>query len=198
MISPENITNFNRTEAELEEFLLFAILVAGKSAKTQAKKLEAFLSFKTNLGLPSDTTPFQFLEFLNKGVCVCLTIRLHKLGQYKRLENAFRGILEFKGKLSTITIDELESIKGIGSKTSRFFILHSRPNQQIAVLDTHILKWLNNLGYNVPKSTPSKKYYTIIENYFLDEADKRQTTPANLDLHIWTDYSNKAKSIKQS
>lgn len=33
MIVPEQITNFNRSQAELEEFALFSILVAGKSAK---------------------------------------------------------------------------------------------------------------------------------------------------------------------
>lgn len=41
MIVPEQITNFNRSQAELEEFALFSILVAGKSAKVainQAKR----------------------------------------------------------------------------------------------------------------------------------------------------------------
>ena len=39
MITPTTITNYNRTEAELEEFLMFAILVAGKGAEQQALKL---------------------------------------------------------------------------------------------------------------------------------------------------------------
>jgi len=197
MISPENITNFNRTEAELEEFLLFAILVAGKNAKTQAKKLDAFLSFKSNLGLPDDTTPFQFLEFLNKGVWLWNTIRLHKLGQYKRLESAFKGILDFKGRLSTITAEELESVKGIGSKTSRFFILHSRPDQQIAVLDTHILKWLAKATrIGMPKATPSsKKKYRELEQLFLTEASIRNIKPADLDLQIWKEYSKNTQKV---
>lgn len=194
MINPENITNFNRTEEELEEFLMFAILVAGKKAKQQAKKLDAFLSFKSNLGLPDDTTPFEFLEYISKGVWLWNTMKLHKLGQYKRLESAFKGILQFKGKLSTITIDELESVKGIGSKTARFFILHSRPDQEIAVLDTHILKWLAKATrIGMPKSTPSsKKKYKELEQLFLTEASIRNLKPADLDLQIWTEYAQKA------
>jgi hypothetical protein len=52
MITPTTITNYNRTEEELEEFLLFSILVAGKGAEQQAKKLDAFLAFikKHNFG----------------------------------------------------------------------------------------------------------------------------------------------------
>jgi thermostable 8-oxoguanine DNA glycosylase len=186
MITPTTITNFNRTEAELEEFLLFAILVAGKGAEQQAKKLEAFLkhSMYEYVGMP-----FDHIAFLNHWDSLETQMREFKLGQYKRIGHAFREILKFKNRLKLISLEELESVKGIGSKTARFFILHSRPNSNCAVLDTHILKWLKNLGYNVPKSTPSKKYYNQIENWFLDEADKRNVSPADLDLMIWKSYA---------
>jgi thermostable 8-oxoguanine DNA glycosylase len=193
MITPTTITNFNRTEAELEEFLMFAILVAGKGAEQQAKKLEAFLDDKKILGLPSDTTPFQYIQFLSSmSGMLDRAMKMHKLGQYNRISNAFKGIIQFKGRLSQVTIDELESIKGIGSKTARFFILHSRPNQKVAVLDTHILKWMKALGHNVPKATPSKKKYGIIEKIFLCMAEAREMSVADLDLHIWKTYAQKA------
>jgi hypothetical protein len=38
-VDPYNITKYNRTEAELECFLLFCIVVAGKTAYIQARKL---------------------------------------------------------------------------------------------------------------------------------------------------------------
>ena len=192
MIIPTEITNYNRTEAELEEFLMFAILVAGKGAKQQSKKLEQFLNLKSKLGLPSDTTPFQYLTFLCNMQDMRTPMKVCKLGQYNRIENAFRGILQFKGKLSTVTVEELESIKGIGSKTARFFVLHSRPNQKVAVLDTHILKWMKSLGHNVPKTTPSKKKYGIIEKVFLCIAEARGMSIADLDLMIWKSFSQKA------
>lgn len=195
MITPTNITNYNRTQAELEEFLMFAILVAGKTAKTQANKLESFLSAKKDLGLPNDTTPFEFLDYLINGGFFSMLMMKHKLGQYKRLTHAFIGILNFKGKLDTVTLEELESVRGIGSKTARFFLLHSRPNQRIAALDTHILKFMAEKGYNVPKSTPSKKKYGQIEKDFLTECDKAGKSVADMDLEIWKSYATKIENL---
>ena len=197
MITPTTITNYNRTEAELEEFLLFAILVAGKKAEMQAKKLDSFL-FQSGL---CKMTPFEAIEHLlklgesryytigNNPLVICM--KGHKLGQYKRLYNAFKGILKFKGNLKNVTIEQLESVNGIGPKTARFFILHSRPDAKVAVLDTHILKWLNEKGYKVPKATPPKKKYGEIEKLFLTEAINHQMTPADLDLSIWKSYATK-------
>lgn len=192
MITPTTITNYNRTEAELEEFLMFAILVAGKGAEQQAKKLDQFLKIKSKLGLPSDTTPFQYLTFLCNMQDMVTPMKVCKLGQYNRIEKAFRGILQFKDNLKNVSVEDLESIKGIGSKTARFFILHSRPDAKVAVLDTHILKWLNEQGYNAPKATPPKKKYSELEKIFLTEAWKREMTPADLDLTIWKSYATKA------
>lgn len=190
MIEPTKITNYNRTQAELEEFLLFAILVAGKTAKTQAEKLEAFLKSKKHVGLPSDTTPFQYLIYLTNLQDMVTPMKAYKLGQYNRIEKAFRGILQFQGKLDSVTLDDLESIEGIGPKTARFFLLHSRPNQKVAALDTHILKFLAMMGYKVPKATPSnKKKYRKIELGFLAECERLEKDPATLDLQIWKAYS---------
>ena len=190
MIDPTKITNYNRTEAELEEFLLFCIMVAGKNAKQTAKKLDEFL-FGT-LGIIS---PFNWVLSMvdigkvSENFPLECAMKRHKLGQYKRLEKAFTGILQFKNRLKEVSVEELESVSGIGSKTSRFFVLHSRPNQQLAVLDTHILKWMDAQGYDVPKSTPPKGRYAIIEKQFLTECAKAGKTPAELDLEIWKSYS---------
>jgi len=189
MITPTTITNYNRTEEELEEFLMFAILVAGKGAEQQARKLDEFL--KRCMWEQIDK-PFAHIEFLNKNGWLEIHMKEFKLGQYKRIGHAFTEILKFKGRLKTVTIEELESISGIGSKTARFFILHSRPDAKVAVLDTHILKWMSEKGYKVPKATPAKKKYAEIEKLFLTEAINHQMTPADLDLTIWKSYATKA------
>lgn len=191
MIDPTKITNYNRTESELEEFLVFAILVAGKTAKTQAKKLEQFLSTTKEFGLPSGTTALEYISYLSKGNYLSSVMVNCKLGQYNRLEKAFEGILQFKGKLKTISVSELESISGIGSKTARFFVLHSQKDARVACLDVHILKWLREQGYSAPKQTPTKKRYAILEAIFLTEAWKREMNPADLDLMIWKSFSQK-------
>ena len=115
MITPTNITNYNRTQAELEEFLMFAIIVAGKTAKTQAEKLNQFLASAK----VCEISPFEWIEKLiarshDCGLMDCM--KHYKLGQYNRLDKAFKGILQFKGKLDSVTLDELESIEGIGPK----------------------------------------------------------------------------------
>ena len=201
MITPNQITNFNRSEDELEEFLLFSILVAGKGAEQQAKKLDSFIGHAM---MVVGISPFDWLQHLvdmekdnpyyneNKNPLMSCMVN-HKLGQYKRLYKAFKGILDFKGRLSKVTIDELESVYGVGSKTARFFVLHSRPDAQVACLDTHILKWMDGQGYkNIPKATPPKKKYAEIEKLFLQEAIRHQMTPADLDLTIWKSYATKA------
>lgn len=188
MITPTEITNYNRTEAELEEFLMFAILVAGKNSKMQAQKLENFLNpMMSTMGL----TPFGVLEHMIKTASLGTQMKFARLGQYKRIETAFRQILTFKGDLKKVSIQDLESVKGIGSKTARFFILHSRKDVKCAVLDVHILKWLREQGYNAPKQTPSKKKYGLLEQIFLTEAWKHEMTPADLDLMIWKSFSQK-------
>ena len=62
-IDPYNITNFNRTEEELQLFLLFCIVVAGKTAYIQADKLEQFIcSVNERLMMPLHVSPFQTIK----------------------------------------------------------------------------------------------------------------------------------------
>jgi thermostable 8-oxoguanine DNA glycosylase len=82
-------------------------------------------------------------------------------------------------------VEELEKIPGLGLKTSRFFLLHSRKDQQVAVLDTHILRWMRSRGWKAPKATPPLKKYKELEVAFLMECVWSGMTPATLDLFIW-------------
>lgn len=190
MINPDNITNYNRTIEEAEEFLLFSIMVAGKNAKTTAKKLDSFLNLKKIFGMER-MLPFQFIERLSNGNLLDLAIRNAKLGQYKRIKKAFEGVLQFKGwKIFSVKPQDLESVKGIGPKTARFFILHTQRGVSHAVLDTHILRWLRDHGVDAPKSTPSGKKYLELENKFLTYAKEYEINPAELDIQIWKSYSN--------
>lgn len=193
MIDPTKVTKFDRTEAELEEFLLFCVCVAGKTAKTQARLLEGFLTnlreVSKQLTGKSDQTPFQLIYNADSIGALRSEIEKSRLGQYNRLEKSFRKTHDFIGKLKTITIDELETIPGIGPKTSRFFLLHSRKNQNIAVLDTHILHYMRDNGLTSLSVTPSKKEYALVEQTFLNHASSINKSIADLDLEIWTKYS---------
>lgn len=193
MIDPRDVTKYDRTTAELEEFLLFAVVVAGKTAMRQAQALEVFLN-----SLPGTGTPFERLEpLVNLSGSSSRPHLIHylqhsKLGQYTRIEKAFRDVVtNLKGKLDTCTIADLEAIHGIGAKTARFFILHTRQNQRIAVLDTHALKHLNKNNVVAPKGTPgSGPEYQRLESEFLKLYDASgYTNLADYDLMIWRLYS---------
>jgi thermostable 8-oxoguanine DNA glycosylase len=169
-------------------------MVAGKKANQTAKKLHLFLSKMPTFGF--EGTPFEFIQYLEKCNLLLSVLMSCKIGQYNRIQKAFEGILQFKGKLNSVKVFELESVKGIGPKTARFFILHSRPNTNLAVLDTHILHWLRDHGVNAPTSTPSAKKYLKLEKRFLWYASVYGITPAELDLQIWTTYSKQKLKTK--
>lgn len=179
MIDPTNPTNYNRTQSELEEWLLFCVVVAGKSSFQQAKKLDEFLS------LEEFGSPFQkIFQMFCRGTLVD-NLKKVRMGQYERIGYIF-GVLSHY-KISDITLAVLEGIKGIGPKTARFYFLHSFPDMEIAVLDVHILSWLREHGYAAPKSTPNLKKYLALEKIFLSEAKKRNMSAAELDIQIWND-----------
>jgi thermostable 8-oxoguanine DNA glycosylase len=186
MINPTTITNYNRTQSELEEFLLFSVMVAGKSAKQTALKLNQFLNMREDC-----ETPLEFVDNLVHNGELDNAMKVCRLGQYGRLGSAFRGIVKLRNRLHEASVDVLESIKGIGPKTARFFVLHSREGVSHAVLDTHILKWLRLHGENAPKSTPSGKKYSELEKRFIFWAGQYAMPLADFDLQIWKQYSQK-------
>ena len=186
MIDPTTITNYNRNQSELEEFLMFAIMVAGKPAKQTAQKLNQFLNMREDC-----ESPLEFLDNLIQEGTLDNAMKNCRLGQYGRLGSAFRGIVQLRNRLHKASVDDLEAITGIGPKTARFFVLHSRKNASHAVLDTHILKWLRAHGEDAPKSTPSGKKYTQLEERFIYWAGQYNMKIADLDLHVWKQYSQK-------
>lgn len=176
MIAPDDITKYDRTDWELMEFWLFCCVVAGKNSKVQARKLDEF-----------------FYAVMNGGIEQAL--RKVKMGQYNRLvpifEQTYGTPIEFFRIASPQYLSD--KFKGVGPKTSRFFVLHSRENAQVAALDTHILSWLRDQGYDAPKATPSEPKYSELEKIFLTHAWKVEMSPAEFDLMIWKQYSHKVK-----
>jgi thermostable 8-oxoguanine DNA glycosylase len=199
MIDPYNITNFDRTQNELEEFLLFCIVVAGKTAYIQAQKLQDFLSsVNTRLMMPENISPFQTIKSADQHGILFEEIKKAKLGQYKKIYSGFKYISEREYNLNRMTPKILEEIPGVGMKTSRFFLLHSDRfyKDKIAILDTHILKFIKeNIDDRAPKSTPVIPLtYRFWEDMFLNWCNENKRDMAELDLEIWKSYARTAKS----
>ena len=202
-IDPYNITKFNRTEEELQLFLLFCIVVAGKTAYIQAEKLEQFLcSVNERLMMPKFVLPFQTLKSAEQHGILFEEIKKAKLGQYKKIFSGFKYISEREYNLNRMTPKILEEIPGVGMKTSRFFLLHSDTfyKDKIAILDTHILKFIKeNIDDQAPKSTPvipiTYKYW---EDKFLFWCEQNNKNVADFDLEIWKSYARTKKDLLTS
>lgn len=193
MVDPVHITNFKLNDDELEEVLLFWVLVAGKTAKTTSMLLESLMRSMTNWCGGKRMSPFKMIRMIdNKLPKNWLSAMMKEIGIgcYKNKSRAFLELAHSGLDLRTCTVDDLEKIHGIGMKTSRCFIMHSRRNCKHAGLDVHILRYLKDLGYDVPTQTPSsKKKYLNIEKQFIELAQKSSMNIADFDLKIWREYS---------
>jgi thermostable 8-oxoguanine DNA glycosylase len=189
MVNPEvEITKYDRPKTELQEWLIFSILVANKPAKRTALVTDQLLK-----SLPGGT-PFNRLRMAIIQKRLRGALMRARTGQYKRIYRALKNVVgdAVFGPMdpATVSLDRLE--EAVGPKTARFFLLSTRAGVRAAALDTHVLKFLRSQGYEVPKATPSKgKKYREIEQWFLQEADKRGMTPANLDAEVWASYAVK-------
>jgi endonuclease III len=174
---------------EREWFVLFAICVAGKSAKQTAKKLNSFL-----LGAELDAAVWSgWFEWLRNLPDDSLdrAVRFFKFGQYKRIIKAFREVAKLD-VTKDLTVEKLEVIPGIGPKTARFIVLYTDPNADCVPLDTHILKFLKEYfpECKVPKSTPpAGKTYNKLEKMFQEAAKSKGKSVRQLDTEVWQSYA---------
>ncbi len=185
-IDPKNITNFSRTDAELQSFWLFSLFVAGKNSDYASRCLAHILhKAKWN-----EQNPFDYLRELGEtGIHNALVAA--KIGQYSRLTKAIMQSLDLD--LRTVSVQDLMNVFGCGPKTARFFLLHSRAKCDCAVLDTHILAWMRSKGIDAPTSTPSGEKYLFLERVFLNLAQSEfpSMSIAQIDLLIWMKQSGR-------
>ncbi len=135
MIDPSNVTNPARTDPELEEFLLFCVVVAGKNADQQAAKLDRFLGRRR---------PFAFIRSSDREGMLDARLREVRLGKYALLARSFRELALSGADLRRCGWEDLTRFPGIGIKTAKFFVLHSRAGEMHGVLDTHVLGWMRD------------------------------------------------------
>ena len=191
MIDPSNITNYDQSQPELEESLLFWILAAGKNGTRAASILNSWIEKFMHIDISLFNALREYKSLANL-VDLCYTA---STGCQNNKARTIYELINSNLNLKTCSAEDLEAVFGIGRKTSRCFILHSRKGARYAGLDTHALKFLKLMGVKkVPKTTPStKKEYLRLEKKFLKFSDKYKKTPADLDLLIWNEYSIKLK-----
>lgn len=155
-----------------------------QDALRTAKAVDHLLSIDTEFKNPFD----KIVSYIQKGI-----LREHLktcgIGQYNRLTRCLEESIRNCHHIYSRDLDGIESIYGVGPKTSRFFIVYTKPDQEYAIIDTHVLKYLKELGYDVPKTTPTGKKYRELETIFLNEWKKSGLTLTDFDLGIWKRYA---------
>lgn len=184
MINVTEIINFDRTQDELEELLLFSVATAGKDAKNTANAIGKFLRRNQRV----KESPFQCIErILGTRGPKALATRLQRagVGCFNQRARSFRDIIVKGIDPKTCSLEQLEEVIGIGHKTARAFLSWSRKDANYAILDVHVLRWMNSAhGIDVPKNTPKGKRYYDLEDKFLDLVPDNMT-PAEFDFEIW-------------
>lgn len=219
-IDPKSPPWYNKTTPELEEIIIFCILVAGKNAQTSAYQLNELwwrIDVDYDKHIPgyfgiAKKSPFEIIkEHVSKPLSSHIVNRVQygrnrskipktnslsdllkwcSFGCYNQKAKTILDLINANLDLRTCTLNDLLAIKGIGQKTARFFLLHTRQNANLAILDRHILKYLTYLGFNVPLTTPQNiNVYQDIENIFLYIAKANNIDAAKLDIAIWNLFS---------
>ena len=135
---------------------------------------------------------FDVVKFFIKGRLLRRCLKEVRMGQYGRINKALRGLVKIDPRY--VSLEELESIHGIGPKTARMLLLYTRPGLEGVPLDTHILKYLAAQGVpKVPKATPPfGREYKRLEGAFLEFALNQRKTVRELDTEVWKSYAVKS------
>ena len=210
-IDPLNITDFERNDFSLQSFFLFAVAVAGKPSGITAEKINSMVELFMESWVENPAyqeghldVPDGPLKHLIDLTTECIwwddispagrNLRHIKLGKYKQWDK----LLEWFGFevrdanyfLRTATLEQLLEIPGVGDKTARFFLLHSRKGEEVVPLDTHILKFVGKTFSDCPKITPRGRAYNFWEErakrLFKREIETNNYSSfAEVDLAIW-------------
>lgn len=201
-------------EPVVEKFFLLCCFVAGKGALRQQTCLDVFLSLLEEACPVHDTTPFSRLHRFwvqagrpvpSMGAAAArladnfpLTemLKQSRSGQYTRLTRLLCCLLQAweqqRDMLFTWDQYRFATIPGVGLKTSSFFLINSRPNQHVAVLDTHVLSYMreHNLHPRVPNATPGNpRVYAELEKVWLIHCAEHGMSPQQFDFKVWSDRS---------
>jgi hypothetical protein len=197
MINPFHITQFDRTDTELEEFALFALCVAGRRSKTVAQRMGWLLN---NLATPRPEAdgPFRLVSTFTHEE-LAREIRWVGIGLHTQKAEGFLALANSGLDLRSCPVESLERLPWVGPKTARFFVLHSRPGVRLAPLDRHAMKHLRALGITKLKNPPSESHrYAKLEKCYLELADRAGLSPADYDLKVWRSYADNTQRTPRS
>ncbi len=105
--------------SKLEYKLLFAIIVAGKSAKFAQEAMDRLQQELARV-VPEAQTWFSAIRIAADRGCLLPVLLEARVGNYNKTRRAFAELAKSGLDLETCAADQLEQIHGIGPKTARF------------------------------------------------------------------------------
>lgn len=177
----DDMYNWTDTREKRELVLLFSIMAAGKSADRTSDALNYMMH--TLLG----NTPFDKIRGMVKRQDALEKLKTFRIGQHNRILKAFRAVVDYDVDATPPDPEKLREIPGIGLKTSRFVCLVYDRTLPVAVLDTHVLKFLRNrLEIEAPMGTPtSVRVYDRLSKPIIRLAELLGVTCGDLDIVLW-------------
>lgn len=192
LVDPHDITNYALTLPRLQERLLFWIAAANNDANTASRGLYRFL-----MKIDGYDEPFAAIRRYDVETLMQL-LKESGIGKYTRKARAFLEAAHFEKDLRRCSVDELEALYGVGMKTARCFVMHSRKEAQVAALDTHIKKGLRKLGHDVPMGTLGRNAYLEWEKVLQKYTEQLGMSAAAHDMAWWKAYkTRKEPTAKQ-
>lgn len=191
MIDPDNITNFDATQEELEEVLAFWICSAHNNGHQAAKVVNEMLTYARRVYKNRNLSPRLCIIRLNDHFDFPKLLQQFGLRCFNKKAEFLVDMAKSGLYLRTCTYEDLLRIKGVGPKTASCFLLHSRPGETRAGLDVHIKAHLKENGYDLNQS------YENLQEVVLQLASQQGMTPAEFDLHVWKSRRIKPKSFSE-
>lgn len=188
-LDPTDITNYNLTNTGLELHLCFWVCVAGKTARVIAPAIDRLFR-DARKRHPHLRRPFSLIKKFGSQERLRSELLSRGIGGHGVKSRGLWELAHSNINLRTCTVAVLEAFHGIGPKTARCFILHTRPDQPLAGLDTHMRAHLGELGF-----TGS---YEFLEQKVLELAKAAGMSPAAYDLMIWNQRSRRVTSRRAS
>jgi thermostable 8-oxoguanine DNA glycosylase len=215
-----NCNDFERTDAEVEVWLIFCVMVAGHEATTTARKIHNLFLGMTDINVGRAPLhiplmmPIGYLRFARSVGLLEPLMRSARTGCYTNYRKTFDYLIDNEidgAKLRRMSLQDLIKIPSVGLKTASFFIMSTRRDVRMAALDTHLLKylreraaiggfvadWLREEGVDparIPKATPANaELYAKLERVILKIADMYCMTPQDFDFAVWSLYAKAAK-----
>jgi N-glycosylase/DNA lyase len=173
LIEFKNLSN----EKQFNEFL-FCLLTPQSNAQKCWQAVEQLSSYK-NPSLQQITTILSTKTRFHNTKAKRL---INASTSYNKIKPLFQNPnkLELRNQIASI-------VNGYGFKESAHFLRNiGHSNNQIAILDRHILRNLHNNNIIATAKIKSPKHYLEIEQSFLNFANSLKIPPDQLDLHWWS------------